>query len=200
MERANIRHSKKSDFDHEIDGAVIDVSFISLRQIVPCVSPLLARGADVGALVKPQFEAGRREVGRKGVIRDPRVQERVDAGKVAMKQQRWSAAEKAFAEALEVDPLNDEAQKLLKAHNVPYRNTFQNSYMWEMLSGILPVIVVLGLARPSRIWMGLMYAFTGQAVARFVFRTSSKGIPSHITGPSPHWLPTEVLSAFQTAP
>ncbi|MBI5478237.1 MAG: FHA domain-containing protein [Deltaproteobacteria bacterium] len=41
-----------------------------------------------------------------------RVQERVDAGKVAMKQQRWGAAEKAFAEALEVDPLNDEAQKL----------------------------------------------------------------------------------------
>jgi pSer/pThr/pTyr-binding forkhead associated (FHA) protein/tetratricopeptide (TPR) repeat protein len=56
-----------------------------------------------------------------------RVQERVDTGKVAMKQQRWAAAEKAFAEALEVDPLNDEAQKLkvTAKREVEYADTFK---------------------------------------------------------------------------
>ena len=55
---------------------VIDVSFISLRQILPAVPPVLRPGADVVALVKPQFEAGRDEV-RKGIIRDPAVHARV---------------------------------------------------------------------------------------------------------------------------
>ena len=54
----------------------IDVSFISLRQILPVVPPLLRPHADVIALVKPQFEAGRSEI-RKGVIRDAEVQSRV---------------------------------------------------------------------------------------------------------------------------
>ncbi len=59
------------------DVVTIDVSFISLALILPRVPPLLAPGADVIALVKPQFEAGRREVGRRGVVRDPRVHARV---------------------------------------------------------------------------------------------------------------------------
>ncbi len=61
------------------DVVTIDVSFISLTRILPRVPPLLASGADVIALVKPQFEAGRREVGRKGVVRDERVHARVVA-------------------------------------------------------------------------------------------------------------------------
>ncbi len=59
------------------DVITIDVSFISLRQILPVVPPLLREGADIVALVKPQFEAGRTEVGKGGIIRDPDVQERV---------------------------------------------------------------------------------------------------------------------------
>ena len=55
----------------------IDVSFISLAQILPVVPPLLAPRADVVALVKPQFEAGRSEVGKGGIVRDPAVQARV---------------------------------------------------------------------------------------------------------------------------
>jgi 23S rRNA (cytidine1920-2'-O)/16S rRNA (cytidine1409-2'-O)-methyltransferase len=53
------------------------VSFISLRQILPILPPLLAPGASVVALVKPQFEAGRDEVGKGGIVRDPVVQARV---------------------------------------------------------------------------------------------------------------------------
>ena len=59
-----------------VDLVTIDVSFISLSRILPVVPPLLRPGADVVALVKPQFEAGRTEV-RKGIIRDPAVHERV---------------------------------------------------------------------------------------------------------------------------
>lgn len=59
------------------DIVTIDVSFISLRHILPVLPPLLAPGADVIALVKPQFEAGREEVGRRGIVRDPEVQARV---------------------------------------------------------------------------------------------------------------------------
>jgi 23S rRNA (cytidine1920-2'-O)/16S rRNA (cytidine1409-2'-O)-methyltransferase len=59
-----------------VDVVAIDVSFISLRHILPAVPPLLRPGADVVALVKPQFEAGRGEV-RKGVIHDPAVRARV---------------------------------------------------------------------------------------------------------------------------
>jgi 23S rRNA (cytidine1920-2'-O)/16S rRNA (cytidine1409-2'-O)-methyltransferase len=59
-----------------VDIVVIDVSFISLRHIFPVVPPLVRPGADVVALVKPQFEAGRAEV-RKGVVRDEAIHARV---------------------------------------------------------------------------------------------------------------------------
>ena len=55
----------------------VDVSFISLRQILPVVPPLLDPGSDVVALVKPQFEAGREDVGKGGIVRDEDVQHRV---------------------------------------------------------------------------------------------------------------------------
>ena len=59
------------------DLAVMDVSFISVRQVLPAIVPLLRAGADAVILVKPQFEAGRQEVGKGGVIRDPEVHARV---------------------------------------------------------------------------------------------------------------------------
>ena len=76
VEHFNARHLQASDVPHPVDIVTIDVSFISLRQILPVVPPLLRPNADVIALVKPQFEAGRGEIG-KGVIRDPAVQSRV---------------------------------------------------------------------------------------------------------------------------
>src|SRR6185503_17815916 len=59
------------------DIVTIDVSFISLRHILPVVPPLTRDDSDVIALVKPQFEAGRAEVGKGGIVRDPAVQARV---------------------------------------------------------------------------------------------------------------------------
>jgi len=76
IERFNARHLTPADLPGPVNLVVVDVSFISLRQILPVIPPLLRRPADVVALVKPQFEAGRTEVG-KGVVYDAAVHERV---------------------------------------------------------------------------------------------------------------------------
>jgi 23S rRNA (cytidine1920-2'-O)/16S rRNA (cytidine1409-2'-O)-methyltransferase len=80
IEGANARYLTRGalpDIGPGVDLVVIDVSFISLALIFPVLPPLLAPGARVIALVKPQFEAGRRDVGRKGVVSRPDVHERV---------------------------------------------------------------------------------------------------------------------------
>ncbi len=76
IEHFNARRLTPADLPGPVDIVCIDVSFISLRQILPAVPPLLRPGADVVALVKPQFEAGRAEV-RKGVIHDAAIHARV---------------------------------------------------------------------------------------------------------------------------
>ncbi len=70
LERCNIRRLDPAAVADPVHLAVIDVSFISLRLVLPCVVPLLASGATVLALVKPQFEVGVKQVGRGGVVRD----------------------------------------------------------------------------------------------------------------------------------
>lgn len=76
-ENVNARYLRSTDFDELFDLVVIDVSFISLTRILPAVTPLLAVGAGVITLVKPQFEVGREEVGRGGIVRDEAAQQRV---------------------------------------------------------------------------------------------------------------------------
>lgn len=77
LERCNLRYIEKEQISDSIDLAVMDVSFISIRLVLPAVKQLLKPGADYICLIKPQFEAGRDEVGKKGVVRDERVHERV---------------------------------------------------------------------------------------------------------------------------
>ena len=77
LERCNIRHLDRAAVPEPIQLAVIDVSFISLRLVLPCVVKFLAPGATVVALVKPQFEAGIKQVGRGGVVRDDEVRQDV---------------------------------------------------------------------------------------------------------------------------
>lgn len=71
MERTNIRNL--SGLPELANLAVIDVSFISLRQVLPHVKPLLIPAADAVVLVKPQFEAGKGKVGKNGVVREPQI-------------------------------------------------------------------------------------------------------------------------------
>ena len=73
MERTNARYLNHEQIPDELDFASIDVSFISLKLILPAVHAVLKAGGHVACLVKPQFEAGREKVGKKGVVRDPGV-------------------------------------------------------------------------------------------------------------------------------
>ena len=73
MEKTNIRYVTPDDIGVSLDFASIDVSFISLRTIMPAVKALLGDKGEVVALIKPQFEAGRDKVGKKGVVRDKEV-------------------------------------------------------------------------------------------------------------------------------
>ncbi|MGA8941752.1 MAG: TlyA family RNA methyltransferase [Thermoactinomyces sp.] len=78
MERTNFRYLNPEDLTGEIpDFAVADVSFISLKHILPNIKRLLQTGGEAVVLVKPQFEAGREEVGKKGIVKDPKVHRQV---------------------------------------------------------------------------------------------------------------------------
>ena len=70
LERTNARYLTAEQIPEPLDFASIDVSFISLGLILPALRPLMARDGEVAALVKPQFEAGKDKVGKKGVVRD----------------------------------------------------------------------------------------------------------------------------------
>ena len=78
-EHVNARALTARDVPHPVDLVSVDVSFISVRLILPALRPFLADGADLIVLVKPQFEAGRGEVGKGGVVIDPAVHEAVVA-------------------------------------------------------------------------------------------------------------------------
>ena len=77
IERTNIRHYDGVDLDEKPTLAVIDVSFISLKTVIPAVLPLLSDQARILALIKPQFEAQRNEIGKNGVVEDAAIHDRV---------------------------------------------------------------------------------------------------------------------------
>lgn len=77
MERTNIRYVTPEDLGELTDFASIDVSFISLKKIMPATLSLLNESGEVVALIKPQFEAGKEKVGKKGVVRDINVHKEV---------------------------------------------------------------------------------------------------------------------------
>jgi len=79
LERTNIRHLSILTIEEDIDGAVIDTSFISLRIVVPATLRHLKKKGFVLALIKPQFEAGKGMIGKGGVVRDAELQKRVVA-------------------------------------------------------------------------------------------------------------------------
>ncbi len=83
MERVNARHLKPEDLPEACGLITVDVSFISLVKVVPALLPHLADGGALLPLIKPQFEAGRRRVGKGGIVRDAAVRRRVIDGRVA---------------------------------------------------------------------------------------------------------------------
>lgn len=77
MERTNFRKVTREDIPEEVDFFSVDVSFISLKLILPVARELLRQNGEAVCLIKPQFEAGREKVGKKGVVRDIKVHEEV---------------------------------------------------------------------------------------------------------------------------
>ncbi|MCD7935211.1 MAG: TlyA family RNA methyltransferase [Oscillospiraceae bacterium] len=73
LERTNVRYLTAEQVPETLDLAVMDLAFISIRLILPAVHPFLKPGGDVLCLIKPQFEAGREKVGKKGVVRDAKT-------------------------------------------------------------------------------------------------------------------------------
>lgn len=77
MERTNIRYVQPEDLGEPLDLSVVDVSFISLKIVLPAIARLLKPTGQVLCLIKPQFEAGKEKVGKKGVVREPAVHQEV---------------------------------------------------------------------------------------------------------------------------
>jgi 23S rRNA (cytidine1920-2'-O)/16S rRNA (cytidine1409-2'-O)-methyltransferase len=102
-EGVNARHLAPADFATAFDGAVVDVSFISLRIVLPAIAPLVAPGGWIVALVKPQFEVGKGEVGKGGIVRDEAQRQRaldeVTAAALALGLERVGAIESPIAGA-----------------------------------------------------------------------------------------------------
>ena len=77
MERTNIRYVTPEDLGEPLDLSVVDVSFIGLEIVLPAIKNLLKPTGQVVCLIKPQFEAGKENVGKKGVVRDPKIHQMV---------------------------------------------------------------------------------------------------------------------------
>ena len=77
MERTNIRFVTPEQLGEPLDLSVVDVSFISLKLVLPVIKTLLRENGQVLCLIKPQFEAGKEKVGKKGVVRDPETHKEV---------------------------------------------------------------------------------------------------------------------------
>lgn len=77
LERQNIRYLPKDKIKEALDLIVVDLSFISLKLVFPVLTSLLKKGGIVIALVKPQFEVKKEEVGRGGIVQDPKLHSRV---------------------------------------------------------------------------------------------------------------------------
>ncbi|RKD27871.1 23S rRNA (cytidine1920-2'-O)/16S rRNA (cytidine1409-2'-O)-methyltransferase [Caminicella sporogenes DSM 14501] len=77
MERTNIRYVNPDDIGDRVDFATIDVSFISLKLVLPVVKKVVKDGGEIVFLIKPQFEAGRSKIGKKGVVKDKKVHKEV---------------------------------------------------------------------------------------------------------------------------
>ncbi len=93
-EGVNARYLRFEEIGEPVDLVTVDVSFISLRLVLPPVKPIVRPEGDVIALVKPQFEAGREKVGKGGVVRDPAVHREVLEGIVGFVERKlgWSVA------------------------------------------------------------------------------------------------------------
>ncbi len=119
-ERVNARYLSRREIPEPVDVAAIDVSFISLEKILPAIRDLLAPHGVIVALVKPQFEAGPRQVGKRGVVRDPAVHREVLRRVSAAAAALGLAAEGVVPSPIRGDEGNAEFLLLLRPSPAPF--------------------------------------------------------------------------------
>lgn len=100
MDRTNIRYVTTEQIGEFVDFVSIDVSFISLIKVLPVVKKLLKEDGEIVCLIKPQFEAGREQVGKKGVVRDKKVHQEVLEKIIC-----WSVENELYPRGLDYSPL-----------------------------------------------------------------------------------------------
>lgn len=100
MEKVNVRYLDTGKIAEKADFITIDVSFISLKLVFPVAAELLSRGGNLVCLVKPQFEAGREQVGKKGIVRDKAVHKEVIANVI-----RYGETSGLYPHGLDFSPM-----------------------------------------------------------------------------------------------
>lgn len=100
MEKCNVRYLDTALIEEPVDFISIDVSFISLRLIFPVAAQVLADDGEIVCLVKPQFEAGREQVGKKGIVRDQKVHQEVIEKVIG-----YAASESLYPQGLTYSPV-----------------------------------------------------------------------------------------------
>ena len=134
MEKTNFRYVTREQVPEEIDFASVDVSFISLTKILPAARELMKNNSCIVCLIKPQFEAGREKVGKKGVVRDPAVHKEVVETVLNF------AVEAGFAvEGLDFSPIkgpegNIEYLTLLRKQDAPIEQTVSKERISEVVA------------------------------------------------------------------
>lgn len=77
MENTNVRYMTPEDIGEQVDFVSMDVSFISVTKLLGAIKPIMKPGAKIGCLIKPQFEAGRENIGKGGIVKEPKVHKMV---------------------------------------------------------------------------------------------------------------------------
>lgn len=132
MERTNIRYVTPEQIGELIDFASIDVSFISLKLVLPVAYKLLSPDGEIAALIKPQFEAGREQVGKKGVVKDINVH-----FEVCKNTLRYATESGFYPSALSFSPIKGpegNIEYLMHIKKSKCENEITDEKIWEVIN------------------------------------------------------------------
>ena len=135
MEKVNVRYLEPDTIPDRMDFVSIDVSFISLKLIFPVVRELLKKGGELVCLIKPQFEAGREQVGKKGIVRDRDVHRQVIENVII-----YAASNGLKPEELTFSPMTGakgNIEYLLRAVNVPEGSFCDSEISKETIGSVI---------------------------------------------------------------
>lgn len=131
LERTNIRYVTNEQIQEKIDFASIDVSFISLKLVLPVAAELLSDTGEIAALIKPQFEAGREQVGKKGVVKDINVHFQVCKNALS-----YAKDAGLYPAGLSFSPIKGpegNIEYLMYLKKIPCDDTISDDVIWDVI-------------------------------------------------------------------